>query len=95
VGCNVENASYGLTVCAERTALFRLVSDGTSPRAVRRLCVSARGADYPYPCGACRQVLSEFFGDIEIVLDRGTEATVKTRLKKLLPNSFRLGKTGQ
>ncbi len=89
-GCNVENASYGLTVCAERAAVFRLVGGGTAPDRVRRLCVSARGSDYPYPCGACRQVLYEFFSDLEIVLDRGTGQTRKTRLKQLLPAGFRL-----
>ena len=57
-GCNVENASYGLTICAERAAVARAVSDGD--RDIRALAVVACGTAPPYPCGACRQVLAEF-----------------------------------
>ncbi len=92
IGCNVENASFGLTICAERVALFKLVSDGIKPGSVRRLCVSARGSDYPYPCGACRQVLHELFDDLEIVLDRGTGKTESVKLNYLLPKGFKLRK---
>ncbi len=91
-GCNVENASYGLTVCAERAAVFRLTGDGIPPSAVKRLCVSAGGPSWPVPCGACRQVLSEFFGDLEIVLDRGGAKSRTVRLRTLLPEAFVLEK---
>src|SRR5437764_5034412 len=65
-GCNVENATYGLTVCAERVAVFKAISEGH--RRFRRVAVVAdTGAPTP-PCGACRQILWEFGGDLEIIL---------------------------
>src|SRR5512143_1656619 len=65
-GCNVENATYGLTVCAERVALFKAISEGA--RKFRRVAVAADTEVLTPPCGACRQVLWEFCGDVEIVL---------------------------
>jgi len=65
-GCNVENASYGLTVCAERVAIWKALSEGESK--FRRLVVVADGASLTPPCGACRQIIWEYCGDIEIVL---------------------------
>jgi len=90
-GCNIENASYGLTVCAERVALFTAVAAG-HPR-VRRLavtCVDARpelGPDGRMPCGACRQVMAELMGpDGEVMVDG-----VRTfRVSELLPSAFTL-----
>ena len=58
VGCNVENASYGLTICAERNAIFNAVARGLGP--ITAVAIVADGDDLPFPCGACRQVLSEF-----------------------------------
>lgn len=88
-GCNVENASYGLTVCAERVALFSMVAAGG--RVVRRVAVCvigpAGGAAEPVPCGACLQCLAEF-GDDELVLITGEEQA--RRLKDHLPLPFRL-----
>lgn len=64
-GCNIENSSYGLTNCAERTAAFKAVSEGH--RRFKRIVIAGRSDDYCYPCGACRQVLYEFGPDMEVV----------------------------
>ncbi len=90
-GCNVENASYGLSNCAERTALFAAVADGK--RAFSAMAISSSKAPAPFPCGACRQVMVEFCGPdfpVYIAKDEGYEATT---LGKLLPNSFNFGNT--
>src|SRR5262245_47059965 len=65
-GCNVENATYGLTICAERVAVFKAISEGL--RRFRRVAVVADAEAPTPPCGACRQVLWEFGGDLEVVL---------------------------
>ena len=85
-GCNVENATYGLTVCAERVAVLKAISEGA--RRFRRIAVAADTEVLTPPCGACRQILWEFCGDIEIVLvnPRGTIET--HRLKDLFPKPF-------
>jgi cytidine deaminase len=85
-GCNVENATYGLTLCAERVAVFKAVSEGA--REFRRIAIAADSETLTPPCGACRQILWEFCGDIEIVLVnlRGESETL--RLKELFPRAF-------
>jgi cytidine deaminase len=85
-GCNVENATYGLTICAERVAMFKALSDGH--RAFLRVAVVADTAEPTPPCGACRQILWEFGGDLEVVLANLTEDTGIHRLKDLLPLPF-------
>ncbi|MEO7649657.1 MAG: cytidine deaminase, partial [Bryobacteraceae bacterium] len=65
-GCNVENSTYGLTVCAERVAIFKAVSEGALK--FRRVAVAADTDRLTPPCGACRQILWEFCGDVELVL---------------------------
>ena len=95
VGCNVENVSYGLSSCAERNAVFRAVGDGER-RFTAVAVVTAAGTPTP-PCGACRQVLSEFAagGDLDVVMVT-TDGTRKTRrLAALLPESFRSFERGQ
>lgn len=88
VGCNVENATYGLTICAERSAIFRAIADGFQPRAFSRIAIVA-GTDEPTPpCGACRQLLWEFCGDIELVLANLERVTARYRLSELLPKPF-------
>jgi cytidine deaminase len=85
-GCNIENATYGLTLCAERVAMFKAVSEGH--RKFRRIAV-AFDTDAPTPpCGACRQILWEFAGDIEIVLATLGGRSVSHRLGELLPLPF-------
>lgn len=84
-GCNVENASYGLTICAERTAVFKAVSEGV--QSFTHLALSVRGGGSP--CGACRQVLWEFAPDLEIILgDENGKIVREVSLKVLLPDSF-------
>jgi cytidine deaminase len=85
-GCNVENASYGLTICAERVAMFKALSEGH--RAFTRIAIVANTDDPTAPCGACRQILWEFGGDLEIVLANLSELKGTHRLKDLLPLPF-------
>lgn len=85
-GCNIENATYGLTLCAERVAAFKAISEGA--RRFRRIAIAADTETLTPPCGACRQILWEFCGDIEILLcnPRGKSETL--RLKDLFPRAF-------
>ena len=85
-GCNIENATYGLTICAERVAMFKALSEGH--RTFRRIAVVAdtRGADAP--CGACRQILWEFGGDLEVILANLRRETGRHQLSDLLPLPF-------
>jgi len=85
-GCNVENASYGLTICAERVAIFKALSEGH--RQFRRIAVVADTASPTPPCGACRQIIWEFCGDIDVVLANLTAVTATMRMKDLLPLPF-------
>jgi cytidine deaminase len=85
-GCNVENATYGLTVCAERVALYKAISEGV--RRFRRIAVAAGADALTPPCGACRQILWEFCGDIEIVLANPQGKTETWHLKELFPKPF-------
>ena len=88
-GVNVENASYGLTVCAERAAIFNAVShEGPKMRLVALAVVSDREGSFP-PCGACRQVIAEF-GPEAVVIFQGPEGLQEIPLAELLPASFRL-----
>ena len=89
-GCNIENASYSETICAERVALFEAVKNGE--REFESICIvgskNGKILNFCYPCGACRQVLSEFcYGSLKVLLFNGNE--FKTiALDDLLPNSF-------
>ena len=87
-GCNVENAALGECICAERSAVCKAVSEGA--RQFARLAVYADSPDYCLPCGSCRQVLSEFSPDIELLCCRGSGAYVSYRLHELLPPPFTL-----
>ena len=85
-GCNVENATYGLTVCAERVAVFKALSEGA--RKFPRIVIAADTDALTPPCGACRQILWEFCGDIEIVLANPRGKTETWQLKDLFPKPF-------
>jgi cytidine deaminase len=85
-GCNVENATYGLTMCAERVAVFKAVSDGH--REFRRIAIVADTEAPTPPCGACRQILWEFGGDLRIALANLHAETGRHALKELLPLPF-------
>lgn len=93
-GCNVENASYGLTNCAERTAIFNAVSEGQ--RHIDAIAIvggTILETAYAYPCGACRQVMSEFLpesGDIDVIVAKSEEDYKFYKLSELLPYSFEL-----
>jgi len=85
-GCNIENATYGLTVCAERVAMFKALSEGH--REFRRIVVVAPPEAPTPPCGACRQVLWEFAGDLEVILANLNGETGRHRISELLPQPF-------
>jgi cytidine deaminase len=85
-GCNVENATYGLTICAERVAVFKAVSEGA--RRFRRIAIATAAEKLAPPCGACRQILWEFCGDIEVLLTNPGGAVEALQLKDLFPRPF-------
>ena len=85
-GCNVENATYGLTVCAERVAIWKALSEGV--RKFRAVAV-VTGAEKPTPpCGACRQILWEFAGDVPVVMATTGGRRKRLRLSELFPEPF-------
>ena len=86
-GCNVENAAYGSTLCAERTALVKAVSEGRTG-GFTAIAIAGRGSDFCWPCGACRQMLYEFAPDLRVLCARGDGAFVETKLSQLLPHGF-------
>lgn len=87
-GCNIENASYGATNCAERTAIFNAVSDGG--RVLKAIALIGDPSNYTYPCGICRQVMSEFAesGDVKIYIVKNSTDYIETTLEEVLPGSF-------
>ena len=85
-GCNIENASYGLTICAERVAIFKALSEGH--RRFTRIVVVADTNSPTPPCGACRQIIWEFCGDVPVVLATLHQVTATLTMKDLLPLPF-------
>ena len=85
-GCNIENASYGLTICAERVAMFKALSEGH--KRFRRIVVVADTDAPTPPCGACRQILWEFGGDLEVILVNLRRETGRHKMRDLLPLPF-------
>mgnify|MGYP002321508515 FL=1 len=85
-GCNIENASFGPTICAERTAVAKAVSEGHTDFV--RIAVAGGGDNFCVPCGVCRQVLQEFAPDLEVIClnEQGQELTLS--LRELLPHGF-------
>ncbi|MBC8530916.1 cytidine deaminase [Gehongia tenuis] len=84
LGCNIENASYGATCCAERTALFKAVSEGAAR--LERIAVAAESP--PYPCGICRQALSEFAPELIVLVSDAPDRYETHTLRKLMPYAF-------
>ena len=85
-GCNIENATYGLTICAERVAVFKALSEGC--REFTRIAVVTGTDKLTPPCGACRQVLWEFCGDIEVILADLKDNADSIKLGELFPRPF-------
>jgi cytidine deaminase len=88
VGCNVENSSYGLSICAERVAIFNAISSGE--RKFKKIAIINSEGNGMMPCGACRQVMEEFSSNIEIITLDKNKRIVKYKLDELLPNAFKL-----
>ena len=86
-GCNVENASYGLTICAERIAICNAISLGKDLKRATNLYIATDSDILTPPCGACLQVMVEFFDDINVILV-GTKTHKAYKLSELLPNKF-------
>ncbi len=85
-GCNIENATYGLTVCAERTAIFKAISDGK--KQFTKIAVVADTENLTPPCGACRQIIWEFCGDIPVTMANLAGKSETMQMKELFPNAF-------
>lgn len=85
-GCNIENASYGATNCAERTAIFKAVSEGETE--IVTIAIVSSGGDFTYPCGICRQVIAEFMKEGEFIFENGNGEIQVIPLEKMFPYSF-------
>lgn len=86
-GCNIENASFGATNCAERTAIFKAISEGH--RSIKALAVVGDTTTYTYPCGICRQVMTEFADkDTDIIIVKNENDYIVKKLKEILPGAF-------
>ncbi len=85
-GCNVESASYGLTVCAERVAIWKAISEGK--RKIKHIAVVADTEELTPPCGVCRQIIWEFGGDIPVIMANLKGKVETVQMKDLLPRAF-------
>ena len=85
-GCNVENAAYGSTICAERTAMCKAVSEGY--RKFKKIAIWGNCDDYCFPCGACRQFMSEFSYDMQVISANSKGEYHSRSLKELMPFAF-------
>ncbi len=85
-GCNIENSSFSMTICAERTAIFKAVSEGN--RKFSTLAIASDSAGFIPPCGACRQVIFELLPDVEIILANRSGKFIVTTAAALLPMPF-------
>ena len=87
-GCNIENASYGATNCAERTAIFKAISEGH--KKIKAIALIGDTKAYTYPCGICRQVMLEFAesGDIPVIIIKNKEEFITKTLDEIIPGSF-------
>jgi len=85
-GCNVENSTYGLTMCAERTAIFKAISEGE--RDFKAIAIASDSPDYITPCGACRQIIFDHCGEIDIICTNGKSEYKVFKTSELLPHAF-------
>jgi cytidine deaminase len=85
-GCNIESPSYSLTICAERNAIFKALSEGE--RKFKAIAVAGDSPNYTAPCGACRQIISDFCGDIDVVLVNKKDEIKVLKISELLPFAF-------
>ena len=85
-GCNIENSSYSLTICAERTALFKAVSEGH--KRFKAIVIASDSSSFIPPCGACRQVLSDLAGNIDVFLSNNKHDVVQLKMEDFLPMPF-------
>lgn len=85
-GCNIENASFGGTNCAERTALFKAISEGH--KKFKKIAITSDSSNFTYPCGICRQVLSEFGLNMEVIVANNKGGYKVHKLSELLPYAF-------
>jgi cytidine deaminase len=86
LGCNVENSSYSLTICAERTAIFKAISEGE--RKFKAIAIASDSPDYITPCGACRQIIFDHCGEIDIICSNGEKEYKVFKTSELLPYAF-------
>lgn len=87
-GCNIENSSYSATNCAERTAIFKAVSEGS--KEFKKIAIVSDSTDFTFPCGICRQVMSEFMPNGEVILSNLNNIIKIYKVNELIPNSFKL-----
>lgn len=93
-GCNIENAAYSPTICAERVAIFKAISNGE--REIKKIALIGSTDSFTYPCGVCSQVMTEFASDdFEIIVAKNIEEYVSYSLDDLMPNSFRARDMGR
>ena len=85
-GCNIENAAFPCTICAERTAMFKAISEGH--RSFHRIVIAGKSEDFCVPCGSCRQVMREFAPELEVICLNGKGEAKHYTLRQLLPESF-------
>ena len=88
MGCNIENASFGATICAERCATFKAVSDGYTK--IDKIVIVCSTHDFAYPCGICRQVMTEFMDENGIIVVTNDKEIREYKLSDLMPESFRM-----
>ncbi len=86
IGCNIEISSYSLTICAERTAVFKAVSEGE--RKFKAIAIASDAEDFISPCGACRQVISDLCGDIDVIMLNSKGEKRIEKISTLLPYAF-------
>mgnify|MGYP003100773678 FL=1 len=88
MGCNIENASFGATICAERCAICKAVSDGYTK--IDKIVIVCSTHDFAYPCGICRQVMTEFMDENGIIVVTNDKEIREYKLSDLMPESFRM-----